>query len=463
MSRTIAIVGGGLAGLAAAVRIAQAGERPVLIETRGKLGGRATSFDDQRTGIPLDNCQHVLMGCCTNLIDFYERLGVGEAIEWHDTTYWANPPGDPDRLRPSLVPAPGHFTRSFLAMTLLNHADKLGVARAMWRLIRLGRDGRLAWSGRSFQAFLEETRQTPRAIERFWEPVVVSACNAPSARCDAGLAMKVFQDGFLQDTWSPSVGISRVPLAELYEPARAAITDGGGELRVATSAVALNFDGQRITGVTTDDGVVECSAVISSVPPDRLAKLCTDTLRRADARLRHLEEIPFSPILGVHLFFEHPVMDTPHLVLPGRATQWLFRKQASDGRFHIHAVISVADEWMALDEGEIVQRVLTDLEWALPRVRGQRPLAFRAVKEKRATFACVPGIDRLRPRTTPDPIAGGVPNLFLAGDWTATGWPATMEGAVRSGYAAAHAITGQGGVVGDVPPGRLAAWLGLRP
>jgi zeta-carotene desaturase len=148
--------------------------------------------------------------------------------------------------------------------------------------------------------------------------------------------------------------------------------------------------------------------------------------------------------------------------LPGRATQWLFRKPGEDGREHVHAVISGADAWMALDEATIVERVLDDMAWALPRVRGLAPVAVRAVKEKRATFGCVPGIDRLRPKAVPDPIAGGIPNLFLAGDWTATGWPATMEGAVRSGYAAAAACTGQGGIVADVPPGRVAAWLGLR-
>jgi len=462
MSRVVAIVGGGVAGLAAALRVAESGDRPIVIETRGKLGGRATSFEDARTGLVLDNCQHVLMGCCTNLIDFYGRLGVDDLIEWHDTTFWANPPMDPDRMKPSWWPAPGHFTGSFLRMRQLDLRDKLAIARAMWRMIRIGRHGRAQWAGRDFGAFLGETGQTPAAIDRFWEPVVVSACNMPSASCDAALAMKVFQDGFLQDAWSPCMGISTVPLARLYDPAREAIVRAGGELRDSTSAIALNFDGRRITGVTTDEGIVECSAVITSVPPDRLAKLCSDTLRRADARLRDLEAVPFSPILGVHLFFDHPVMDTPHLVLPGRATQWLFRKAADNGREHVHAVISGADAWMALDEAEIVRRVLADMAWALPRVRGLDPVAVRAVKEKRATFACVPGIDRLRPKAVPDPIAGGVPNLFLAGDWTATGWPATMEGAVRSGYTAAAAWTGQGGVIADVPPGRLASLLGLR-
>jgi len=166
MSRSVAIVGGGIAGLAAALRVAEAGDRPIVIETRGKLGGRATSFEDARTGLILDNCQHVLMGCCTNLIDFYARLGVGEAIEWHDTTFWANPPMDPDRMSPSWWPAPGHFSGSFLRMRMLSLRDKLAVARGMWALIRLGRDGRAAWSGRDFAASLRRpARRLPRSSD----------------------------------------------------------------------------------------------------------------------------------------------------------------------------------------------------------------------------------------------------------------------------------------------------------
>ncbi len=462
MSRTIAILGAGVAGLAAAVEVANAGDRPIVIETRGKLGGRATSFEDSRTESVLDNCQHVVMGCCSNLLDFYEQLGVEGAIEWHDTTWWANPPGDPDEFRPSALPAPAHFTRAFLRMRMLDTADKRGVARAMWRMIRMGRDGRASWSGRDFAAFLHATRQTPRAIDRFWEPIVVGACNVPCNRCDASHAIKVFQEGFLQDAWSPCMGLSRVPLAELYAPAQGIVERAGGALRLGTSAIAINFDGARVTGVTTSAGVVDAAAVISSLPPDRLAKCASPTLRQADARLRRLDAIAFSPIVGVHLFFDAPVMTTPHLVLPGRATHWLFRKQGF-GPYaqHVHAVISAADEWIELSECAIVRRVLDDVEWALPAARGLLPLQCRTVKERHATFASLPGVDRVRPTAQPNPLDGGVPNLFLAGDWTATGWPSTMEGAVRSGYAAAAFASGSAGVRGDVPPAPFARWLGL--
>ncbi|MFM9144294.1 MAG: FAD-dependent oxidoreductase, partial [Phycisphaerales bacterium] len=147
--RTAAVVGGGIAGLACALRLAEAGVRVTVIETRRKLGGRATSFVDPRTGEVLDNCQHVLMGCCTNLLDFYARLGVDGAIEWHPVVRWANPPHAPDRMLPGRLPAPAHFTGSFLGMRLLTFAEKRAVARAMWRMLRMGTSGRARWEGRT--------------------------------------------------------------------------------------------------------------------------------------------------------------------------------------------------------------------------------------------------------------------------------------------------------------------------
>jgi len=201
--------------------------------------------------------------------------------------------------------------------------------------------------------------------------------------------------------------------------------------------------------------------VISAVPFDRLLKLCSPTLQAKDARLRNLDHMTTSPILGVHLVYEKPVLDQPHIVLPARATQWLFNKGVDDaGRQHIHAVISGADAWMDLDEADIARRVRQDIDWACPRARSLAPTEVRSVKEKRATFAAVPGFEALRP----GPLAnatGGVDNLILAGDWCDTGWPATMEGAVRSGYAAADAITKNNSLQQELPAALFARVAGL--
>ncbi len=462
MSRTIVIVGGGVAGIAAAVRVADSGATPILIETRRKLGGRATSFTDPRSGRTLDNCQHVIMGCCSNLIDLYQRLGVLESIEWHATTHWANPPHEPDRLTPGRWPAPAHFTTAFLRMKSFSFAEKRAIGRAMWAMLRMGLRGRLVWRGRTFAEFLATTAQPASVVTRFWDAIVISACNLPVDRCDASYALQVFQEGFLGSAWAPTMGLATVPLVDLYDAAEAIITERGGALQLGASVKGLAFDGERISGVVTEHGFVAGAAVISAVPADRLDKLCSVPLKHADRRLRHLDRIEPSPILGVHLFFDAAVMSTPHLVLPGRATQWLFDKGLDEkGLHHVHAVISGADAWMELDEEEIVRRVMADVHWALPRAKGLEPIEARSVKEKRATFAVTPGVDEFRPTASAD-ARGGVRNLFLAGDWTDTGWPATMEGACRSGYAAAAAATGSGGLVPDVPAGWLARAIGLK-
>ncbi len=464
--KRVVIIGGGVAGIAASIRLAESGYKPIVLETRGKLGGRATSFEDPRSGRVLDNCQHVVMGCCSNVLDLYARLGVADRIEWHPETWWANPPRRPDRMRPAPLPAPAHFGLSFLRMRLLSTDTKILVGQAMRRLLKMGFAGRDAWADRSFGAFLDEMGQSTDARRLFWEPVVVGACNLPCDEVAGNHAMQVFQEGFLAGGWHATMGLATCDLKSLYDPALEIIGDAGGSFRLGTSVRGIAFDGIRANGVVTDDGLVPAAAIVSTVPPDRLAKIVSGPMRASDPRLTNLDRFETSPILGVHLFFDRPVMRDdvrtyPHLVLPDRDTHWFFDKGVdASGLHHVHAVISAADDWMGLDEDTIGRRVVADLHWALPASRGIQPVEVRSVKEKRATFRASPGIDAMRPG--PAPGGNGIPNLYLAGDWCDTGWPATMEGATRSGYAAAAAITGSGGLVADVPPGRLARWAGLR-
>ena len=466
MSRRIAIVGAGLAGIAAAIRLAEFGHKPILIETRRKFGGRATSFDDSRSGLTIDNCQHVLLGCCTNLIDLYDRLGVLDMIEWHDTLFWTAGRGEIDRIRAGWLPAPLHLSRSFSKMGLLSRTEKRQIRSAMWRMIRLGSTGRQQWRGRTFAEFLGDSGQDESTIRRFWNTIIVSACNLSADRVCAATAMHVFQDGFLAHRFAYSMGLSIAPLSALYAPAEPIIDEAGGEVHLGVSAKAIAYDGKRVTGVITDEGVIESAAVIAAVPFDRLEKLTSEIMRAADARLQRLDQFEVSPILGVHVWFDQPIMSLPHLVLVDCHVQWLFNKGVDpEGRQHLHAVISAADEWMELDESEIVSRVLRDICKALPNAIGLSPVVSRAVKEKRATFAATPAAELLRPPTAPGYVGlggGGIENLIIAGDWTDTGWPATMEGAVRSGYAAAGSIADTTCVIDDLPRSVLARLLGLR-
>ncbi len=495
MKRRVAIIGGGLAGIAAALRIADQGETPILIESRKRLGGRATSLTDPRSGATIDNCQHVLLGCCTNLIDLYDRLHVLDDIEWHKKLYWTAGGRDAkvDIVKAGWLPAPLHLTGSFWRMTILSRDSKRAISRAMLRMIRMGQRGRFAWTNRTFSEFLNDCDQPGQAVTRFWEPIIVSACNLSVDKVSAAYALQVFQDGFLANRWSYTMGLSRVPLAKLYDIVENEIAAAGGELHLGVSAKAIAFDGRRVTGVITDEGMIDASATIAAVPFDRLDKLCSEILKQSDRRLQSLDRLQVSPILGVHLWFDQVIMDLPHLVAvePPHGVQWLFNKGvASDGANriqHLHAVISAADSWMALSEDEIVRRVMTDVHHVLPRSLGLQPIDARAIKEKRATFAPTPSVDALRPAAAAEYAGGkGVENLFLAGDWCDTGWPATMEGAVRSGYTAAHAALkrlrmtdaniavapesktsassaiDREGLVDDVPPGLLARMLGLR-
>ena len=240
----------------------------------------------------------------------------------------------------------------------------------------------------------------------------------------------------------------------------------GGTVRLGTSARSISFDARRVSGVVTADGFVDAAAVVSSVPFDRLDKLVSKTMRVADTRLQGLDRLQVSPILGVHLWFDRPIMTLPHLVLVDSGVQWLFNKGTDcDGRQHLHAVVSAADDWMPLPEPQIIERVLDDLHKALPGAVGLQPVQARCIKEKRATFAATPDSATQRPSAAPQHASGAaIENLYLAGDWCDTGWPATMEGAVRSGYVAAAEICRQDGVdspglVEDVPPGRLSRFL----
>jgi zeta-carotene desaturase len=294
---------------------------------------------------------------------------------------------------------------------------------------------------------------------------VLSACNLPSARCEATHALKVFDEGMLAHRFAGAVGVAQVPLRQLYDETEAIVAASRGAVRLRTSAKALAFDGTRITGVVCDDGVVSGQAFIAAVPPDRLARLSSGTLRATDRRLAQLDAFSFSPILGIHLAFTRRVLDVPNLSLPGRGTHWLFAHEPPAGAAfaqRIEAVVSDAGAWDGLSESETTGRVLADMSWALGVSADAlaRSLAWsRPVLERHATFASAPGVDAIRPRATAEAgdLKGGVANLFLAGEWTDTGWPSTMEGAARSGFAAAAACTGGGRVLPDLPVATLCA------
>lgn len=470
MTQPVIIIGGGLAGIAAAVRLAEHDVPVTMVETRKRLGGRATSFVDPTTGQLLDNCQHVVMRCCTSLLDLYDRLGVGDTIEWHRELYFASRRGDDlriDTFRSDDLPAPMHLTRSLLMMRMLTWPEKLAISRAMFAIMRTDRQ---TLDDTSFADWLEAQRQPTGAIKKYWELVVVSACNESLDRVSAKYALQVFQEGFLHHVDAYEMGLASVPLVELYDPAERLLAKADGRLHLGSGADRFVFEDGRITMLRLSDGQeLRGDVFVSAVPFDRVLKLVTDEMVEIDARLQPLDRIEVSPIIGIHLTVRKPgggmAMELPHLILTDSPIQWVFNKgvgdslqpetgspshdreseSVADGQ-HLHCVISAAHELVGETNDDLVDLALREVRRLVPGATDAELIHGRAVKEKRATFSVAPSVDRLRPGSI-----GDIQNLVLAGDWTDTGWPATMEGAVRSGYRAAEAVLDRLGIAADAP------------
>ncbi len=459
MSHSVAVLGGGLAGMAAALRLVEADVAVTLVETRKVLGGRATSFNDPATGQTIDNCQHVLLKCCTNLLDFYDRLGVTNRITWHPQLHFFDKQGHHDILKPSFLPAPNHLSLSMLRFKTLDLRDKLAISKAMLGIIRTSRQKRRDLDVMPFSQWLTQHGQTQKAIDRFWAPIAISACNQLPDQLSTNYALQVFQEGFLAHRQAYVMGTSNVPLGELYAGAIDYITQRGGRVLTGSSVHQLRFDGQRITGVDLAGGrSVEADTYISALPFDRLARVLPVGAIDVDERLQQLDAISVSPILGIHLWYERSPIDWPHMVLVDSPLQWVFNKGFDEpgGGYCLHGVVSAADEWVGRSSDDILDMAQRELAAYTPRATQIKLVRGRVIKEKRATFAAVPNIDALRPQAT-----GKISNLVLAGDWCATGWPATMEGAVRSGYAAAQAVAGYPYRHPDLPAGWLYRLLSV--
>src|SRR5580698_4928587 len=416
------VIGGGLAGLSAAAALGSAGFRVQVFEARPFLGGRATSFplapsDDASAQI--DNCQHVLLRCCVNLMDFYTRLGVRDSIRFYREFYFIEPGGRISTLRRGALPAPLHFTGSFLRLRFLEAGDKVSIARGLLAL-RHERTRRDDLDRITMLDWLREKRQTPRAIERFWRQVLVSAINEDIDRMAARHGFQTFWLGFLARAEAYEMGVPAIPLGELY---RAELWTAAGDVSVRLRAPVERIDRD---GITAGGERHSADYYICALPFERLPPLGLPA-----------PAFEHSPITGIHLWFDRPVTDLPHATLLDRTVQWMFNK--SEGRY-LQVVVSASRSLAAMGRAEIIWLATTELAEFLPCVRQARLEKAHVIKELRATFSAAPGTEALRPSANTSR-----PDLFLAGDWTRSGWPATMEGAVRSGYLAAEAVAAAAG------------------
>lgn len=408
--------------MAAAAALGSSDHDVTILETRPFPGGRATSYSLPGGDEPIDNCQHILLRCCVNLLDFYERLGVRERITFHRELYFLEPGVRCSVMKRGPLPAPLHFAGSFASLSFLSLPEKAAVGRALLALRRqrartdLDRITMLDW--------LREQRQPPRAIERFWRQVLVSAINEELDHMAAAHGFQVFWLGFLAARDSYEMGVPNVPLGELYSAAAWKALPRV-QLRFRAPVRAIETDSARITAVQTDEGPLEADHYISALPAERVAGLLPALGIERDT-------FAPSPITGIHLWFDRPVTTLPHATLLDRTLQWMFNK--GEGRY-LQLVVSASRSLTPLGRQAIVDLALKELVEFFPAARQARLERAEVVKEVHATFSARPGLEALRP-----PAATRFANLSLAGDWTRTGWPATMEGAVRSGYiAAGHA------------------------
>ena len=438
--KTAIVVGGGVAGMSAACALAEAGLRVKLVERRGYLGGRASSYRHPGVDEVIDNCQHVLFGCCTNLIGFYQRTGVAERIRWTSTMTMIEPGGRRTPLKSSRwLPAPLHGLPSLLAAKALTRDDKMALAQAFRKLMQpVPQD-----SPETLGAWLKRNGQTPGAIDRFWRLVIASALNADVDGIALPYAAKVIRELFLNSAEAGSMGMGTVPLSELYAGAEQFLREHGGEVVFNASVEGAVWDEETSQWtLATRTGEQLADFLVLALPFEGTAQLLPHMppADGVDALAGQIGKHEHGPICSVHLWFDREITDLDHAVLLDREIHWMYNKsrlqpwRKTKGTY-LELVVSASQKFAALSREEAIDLTVRELAEFFPEVAGAKLEKAALVKEVRATFTVPPGIDAARP-TAISPW----PNCVLAGDWIQTGWPSTMESAARSGHLAAEAV-----------------------
>ncbi len=439
--RPVAVVGGGLAGMAAALALAQRGHKVELFEQNERLGGRVGSFRDARTGELVDRCMHVGMGCCTRLLDFIRRMGVEDRFARHRRLNFIGPAGEVCRFKPwPWLPAPLHLVPGLARLRYLGLRDRLSIARCMLRLGRLA-PGQPAGEG-TVAGWLRAQGQSEAAIDRFWSVLLVSALGETVARAGLAMARKVVLDGFLRSPRGCELFLPKVPLAEIFDrPMNDRLRQLGVEVHLGTRARAIEISGGRCRAIVLRGGKRrQVGGLVVAVPWRQITRLFSPEQRPLLGDDWKADRLEPAAITAVHLWFDRAITRLPHAVLVGRTSQWMFRPSAEQspvppGGHYVQIVISASNRLVDLPRGRLVEQVCNELASIWPAARQARLLHHRVVTEREAVFSVTPESDSFRPKPQ---IA--VPNIVLAGDWTDTGWPATMEGAIRSGRQAGLSI-----------------------
>jgi len=449
VSADVIVVGAGAAGLAAASALTASGVKVTVLERKPYVGGRAYSYEHPALQEVVD-CQHVLLGCCTNLVHLLQASGASDLVRWYDELTFLETNGNVSRIRPGGMPAPMHASWSFLKAPMLNTADKAGIARGLLEFV----SGYPQEDSESAAVWLKRTGQTVRAIKHFWEPVLVGALNDTFTNCSTKYAGQVFHESFLKSAAGGKLGIPRVPLGAMYGAVADAVVARGAEIVLRASVDGLAQDGSGWI-VRAGDAEYRAKDVVLALPFEQMQKLLPqlpDDGPRTELQEK-LSHFVHAPITTVHLWWDRAITELDHAVLLDTGIQWIFNKSKIRGKTNEHyveLVISASAQELHEEREEIVQSALRELAMFFPKVREAKVLKSGVLKEARATFSVLPGLDQYRPEART-----AWPGLYLAGDWTRTGWPSTMESGVRSGYLAAETITGGRFLQADLPASGL--------
>jgi squalene-associated FAD-dependent desaturase len=463
------VVGAGAAGLAAAAALAGAGKSVTVLERKPYVGGRACSYEHPALGEVVD-LQHVLLGCCTNLIELSEQAGGADKIRWYDKQTFLEPNGRSSTIVTSGLPAPFHFAPSFAGMSTMGWTDKIGLARGLMEFFR----GYPAKDDESVEQWFKRTRQTERSIRHFWSPILMATLNDSAAHCSTRYGGKVFHELFIKSSTGGRLGIPTVPLSEFYSDVARLIEAQGGtvQLRASVEAITQERDGRWRVNVADAEYVAE--SIVLALPFEQTQKLLPAVRlneQTAGLALNTRDELELkmarqvhSPFTSILLWFDREITDLDHAWLLDTTIEWFFhksriRRYAPEKGSYVELVIAGSRAQLGMTREEILSPALEELAMFFPEVKRAKLVKSGVLKEARATFSVVPGLDRFRPGQATE-----WPGLFLAGDWTATEWPSTMEGAVRSGRLAAGAVMGEERrfMAREIPASGFMRFLGVE-